>query len=272
MMGENREIHEVWGEASVEPILNAHYAHALMNRGDVAMPAPSWTRWASAGAAAGQQHPGLVRGVADAAAGRDGRRRGGWWPTRSCAGSVSGIAPNPAWIPWRSLRAKALDRMGRTDEAIDLAEQELVAARAWGSPRVVGSALRILGALRRAGGHAGAGAGRAVLEGSTARLEYARALASLGTALRLDRRPTEAREPLSTGARDRGDRRGRPAGGARPRRARRRGRPAARQRPDGRGLAHRQRATGGRPGRRGARRTRTSPRRSTSPRRRSRCT
>jgi DNA-binding NarL/FixJ family response regulator len=36
----------------------------------------------------------------------------------------------------------------------------------------------------------------AVLEGGTARLEQAKALTALGRALRVDRRPTEAREPL----------------------------------------------------------------------------
>ena len=61
---------------------------------------------------------------------------------------------------------------------------------------MVGSALRILGMLRRAEGIPELQQAVAVLEGSTARLEHARALASLGTALRLDRRPTEAREPL----------------------------------------------------------------------------
>jgi DNA-binding NarL/FixJ family response regulator len=35
-----------------------------------------------------------------------------------------------------------------------------------------------------------------VLDGSIARLEHAKALAALGTLLRLDRRPTEARDPL----------------------------------------------------------------------------
>jgi DNA-binding NarL/FixJ family response regulator len=36
----------------------------------------------------------------------------------------------------------------------------------------------------------------AVLEDSIARLEHAKALAALGTLMRLDRRPTEARDPL----------------------------------------------------------------------------
>ena len=35
-----------------------------------------------------------------------------------------------------------------------------------------------------------------MLDGSTARLEHAKALAALGAALRRARRPTEAREPL----------------------------------------------------------------------------
>ena len=39
-----------------------------------------------------------------------------------------------------------------------------------------------------------------MLDGSPARLEFARALAALGVALRRDRQPTEAREPLRAGA------------------------------------------------------------------------
>ena len=86
--------------------------------------------------------------------------------------------------------------MGRTEEAIALAEQEMALARAWGAPRTVGRGLRILGALRRAEGIPELTEAVEVLGPSTARLEYARALASLGTALRLARRPTDAREPL----------------------------------------------------------------------------
>jgi DNA-binding CsgD family transcriptional regulator len=103
----------------------------------------------------------------------------------------------PPWIAWRSLRAEALRRLGRDEEAVLWAEAELQAARVWGAPRVVGQALRLLGAAT--GGEEGERRLReavAVLEASPARLELAKAYAALGTALRHARRPTEAREPL----------------------------------------------------------------------------
>ena len=31
---------------------------------------------------------------------------------------------NPAWLPWRSLKAEALDGLDRTDEALELAAEE----------------------------------------------------------------------------------------------------------------------------------------------------
>ena len=42
-----------------------------------------------------------------------------------CEERFAELTPNPAWIPWRSLRAKALDRMGRTGEAIALAAEAM---------------------------------------------------------------------------------------------------------------------------------------------------
>lgn len=116
---------------------------------------------------------------------------------------ADGLRPgvvNPARVPWRSLKALALDGLGHRDTALGLLEQELVAARAWGAPRTLSRALRLLGALR--GGREGLGLlGEAVqiAEGSPARLEHAKALTALGSALRRDRRPTEAREPLRAG-------------------------------------------------------------------------
>jgi hypothetical protein len=56
--------------------------------------------------------------------------------------------PNPVWNPWRSLRAAALHGLGRTPEAVDLAEEEVALLRAWGSPTDLGRGLHLLGELR----------------------------------------------------------------------------------------------------------------------------
>jgi DNA-binding CsgD family transcriptional regulator len=107
-----------------------------------------------------------------------------------------GTMQNPGPAPWRSLRAEVLDRLGRGEEATVLAAEEVEVARAWGSRQAVGRALRILGTLERESGIEHLREAAATLEQSTARLEHAKALLALGTALRLARQPTEAREPL----------------------------------------------------------------------------
>jgi DNA-binding CsgD family transcriptional regulator len=100
----------------------------------------------------------------------------------------------PTATPVRANAALALERLGRHDEAIALAEQELADARRWGAPGTVGPSLRIVGLLR--GDVALLEEAVGVLERSHARLELAKALADLGAALRRDRRPSDAREPL----------------------------------------------------------------------------
>ncbi|MDW5594795.1 AAA family ATPase [Conexibacter stalactiti] len=119
-------------------------------------------------------------------------------------GRREGAILHPAWEPWRSLQARALGLLGRHDEALELLEPELEAARRWGAPGIVGAALRIRGELL-------AGASRdeaaeqqlreaaALLAGSTRRLEQAKALAALGELLRERGGPDgreQAREPL----------------------------------------------------------------------------
>ncbi|MTD45083.1 hypothetical protein GKE82_12470 [Conexibacter sp. W3-3-2] len=101
---------------------------------------------------------------------------------------------NPAWNPWRSMRAEALAQLGRTDEARALVEEELPIARAWGAPSTVGRTLRQLGELRRDEGLLREAV--ELLTTSTQRIEHARALLALGTLLRRERRPAEARDPL----------------------------------------------------------------------------
>jgi len=107
-----------------------------------------------------------------------------------------GYVANPAHAPWRSLKALALDRAGRVEEALALAEEELELARRFGAPRALGRALRVVGTIRREDGLAQLEESVRVLAGSPAKLEHAKALAALGSALRRGRRPGDAREPL----------------------------------------------------------------------------
>jgi DNA-binding CsgD family transcriptional regulator len=69
-------------------------------------------------------------------------------------------------------------------------------ARASGAPGALGRALRVLGEAKGERGLDHLREAVEVLERSTARLERAKALTSLGVALRHARRPTEARDPL----------------------------------------------------------------------------
>ena len=90
---------------------------------------------------------------------------------------------NPAAYPWRSTAAVALARSD-PGRATDLADAELDRARAFGAPRALGIALRGRGLIA---GEAGVDLLResvAVLEPSAARLEHARSVAALGSALR----------------------------------------------------------------------------------------
>ncbi|UUY05495.1 AAA family ATPase [Svornostia abyssi] len=127
----------------------------------------------------------LAQGDAEAAleACDEGERRASWIVA-------------PVGFPWPVIRALALDRVGRTDEALAVARGWLEVARGWGAPGTVGTALRVLGTIEREDGLDRLRDAVEVLEGSSARLERARALAAYGAALRRARQPTEAREPL----------------------------------------------------------------------------
>jgi DNA-binding CsgD family transcriptional regulator len=102
-----------------------------------------------------------------------------------------------AWLPWRSQAALAHWMLGEQEQARASAEQEVDLARKWGSPGCTGAALRALGIVTP--GTAGLDHLREavdILAGSPARLEHARALAALGTALRKAHHLAEAREVL----------------------------------------------------------------------------
>jgi DNA-binding NarL/FixJ family response regulator len=111
---------------------------------------------------------------------------------------------NPVWAPWGSLAARALCGLRRTEEALARAAEEVLAARAWGSPTGLGSALRGLATTLDVAGSAEAEAAFeeavAVTDGSAARLEHAAALLAHGSWLRRGRRPTAARALLERAA------------------------------------------------------------------------
>jgi DNA-binding SARP family transcriptional activator len=91
---------------------------------------------------------------------------------------------NPIWAPWRSIRARALAGLGRADEARALAAEELELARHYGAAWGIGRALRQLGELET--GNAALAHLReavALLDGTSARLERAKAHAALAFAL-----------------------------------------------------------------------------------------
>ncbi len=109
-------------------------------------------------------------------------------------------ALNPAYNPWREYKVRALAKLGRSEEARELAEENLRLARRWGTPGTVGAAVRAMVRVSRPGESLPfIEEAAAILDGSTARLEQAKALTALGRALRAARRPTDAREPLQRG-------------------------------------------------------------------------
>ncbi len=117
---------------------------------------------------------------------------------RSCAlGHPTFGGENPAVVPWRSAAALSLAELGRHEGVRELAADEVQRARSFGAPRAIGVALRAQALVgppaKRSDRLAEA---LAVLAGSPARLEHARALVDLGATLRAAGQRTAAREPL----------------------------------------------------------------------------
>jgi DNA-binding CsgD family transcriptional regulator len=104
---------------------------------------------------------------------------------------------NPSAFAWRSHAGLGLIRLGQPARAESLATDEIALARQWGSPRALGVALRAHGLISGPEHQiALLTEAVAVLEGSEARVEYARGLTDLGAALRRAKQRTAAREPL----------------------------------------------------------------------------
>jgi DNA-binding CsgD family transcriptional regulator len=106
---------------------------------------------------------------------------------------------NPGWTSTRSLAALVSRRLDRQLEAHRLAEEDVEAARAFGAPRVIGIALRTLALVEAAPLTETLAESVAVLERSESRLELARSLIELGSALRRNGARRAAREPLHRG-------------------------------------------------------------------------
>jgi hypothetical protein len=88
---------------------------------------------------------------------------------------------NPVWNPWLTTAAIALDRLGRTDEAVGLMQEEVARLRQWGAPSYLGTALCRLGQLRRDDGLDDVREAVAVLTPTYAAVELARARCVLGS-------------------------------------------------------------------------------------------
>ncbi len=107
---------------------------------------------------------------------------------------------NPAVLPWRSAAALSLAELGRAEEALSLAAEEVRRARAFGAPRAIGIALRTQALVGPSAERADRLADAlSVLAPSQARLEHARVLVDIGATLRAAGQRTAAREPLLEG-------------------------------------------------------------------------
>jgi DNA-binding CsgD family transcriptional regulator/tetratricopeptide (TPR) repeat protein len=101
---------------------------------------------------------------------------------------------NPGGTAWRSFAAEEYLALGRPNDALRLAEQEVALARRWGRPRALGMALRVAGVAAQEQGYELLEESVQVLGDSSARLQLARSLLSWGALLPpADRRPVYRR-------------------------------------------------------------------------------
>jgi DNA-binding CsgD family transcriptional regulator len=109
-------------------------------------------------------------------------------------------APNPGVLAWRSEAALAAHQLGRVEQARTLAGEEVELARAFGSWRALGLALRAAGLVTEESGRLTLlEEAVAALERSPAQLELARALVDLGGAQHAVGQRTTARDTLRMG-------------------------------------------------------------------------
>jgi tetratricopeptide (TPR) repeat protein len=107
---------------------------------------------------------------------------------------------HPVWAPWRSIRARAMAGLGEPEEARRLALEDLSLARRLGAPWVIGRALRILAPLEGPARLQVAREAVHALERTSARLELAKARATLAAALADEGRADEAQAQWTAAA------------------------------------------------------------------------
>lgn len=90
------------------------------------------------------------------------------------------VIANPAWNPWRSITAAAWHGLGRTAEALEVAEEEVALLRRWGAPSYLGKGLYLLAQLRGSEGLEELRESVRLLESSPAAVDCARAQCTLG--------------------------------------------------------------------------------------------
>jgi ATP/maltotriose-dependent transcriptional regulator MalT len=90
------------------------------------------------------------------------------------------VIANPAWACWRDPAARALAAIGRGDEALALADEQVGLLRRWGARPALGTALRLAGELRGAAGVPLLREAVDQLGSTSAALELARARLAVG--------------------------------------------------------------------------------------------
>jgi DNA-binding CsgD family transcriptional regulator len=116
------------------------------------------------------------------------------------AGRRLGDRGDSALFEWRAAAALANLRLGKQQRAFDLSREDLDHARAWGASRQLGIATATLGLVE--GGTRGIARMEDavdILETSSAQLERARVMVSLGVVLRRNGEPSRARPHLRAG-------------------------------------------------------------------------
>lgn len=107
---------------------------------------------------------------------------------------------NAAAVPWRRACVEALAALGRVEQALELAEEDVRCARSFGEPRAVGYGLLTRSRVAtRAQAAADLEEAVKVLADTSARLEYGRACIAWGATLRRAGYRKDAREPLRMG-------------------------------------------------------------------------